>query len=103
MQFDESVAALDFGNDFVVQPSYTAACEIDQGGLFRTPGAIVRTSDADYLVASASGWRDLFYCNIQTGVRGGEPGRARVAFASWSLYASGDDEAALIACNVKSN
>jgi hypothetical protein len=37
----EGAAALDFGNEFVLKQSYGALCEIDDGDLFSTPGAIV--------------------------------------------------------------
>lgn len=88
----EGAAALDFGKEYTLKPSYAGACEIDKGDLFRTPGAVVRASDADYLVAFASGWRDLCYYDLKTGDNRAEPGGPRVAFASWDLFTKDDDK-----------
>ena len=90
--------ALDFGPNFIVKPSY-ADCEIGNGDLFMTPGAIVRTADADYLVAS--GLRTLVYRDMKTGGHTGQPGGPRVAFASWSLFTPEDDKIPLIEMTVR--
>jgi hypothetical protein len=97
----EGAAALDFGNEFRLKLSYTANCEFGKGDLFRTPGAIVRAEDTDYLVAVGSGWRDPFYYNLQTGDRKSEPGGARVAFASWALFTEDDQKSPLFEMNAR--
>jgi hypothetical protein len=97
----EGAATLDFGKEFALKPSYKAACEIDNGDLFRTPGAIVRTEGADYLVATASGWRDPSYYDLKTGDHRSEPGGPRVAFASWTLFTAEDEKMPLIELNAR--
>jgi hypothetical protein len=99
-QYD-GVAALDFGSDFILKPSYAAACEIDKGELFQTPGAVVRTKDSDYLVAAAPWRRGPAYCDIKTGDCKGEQGGARVAFAAWALFTPDDQKRPLIELNLR--
>ena len=92
--------AVDFGSDFILKPSYSD-CEIGRGDLFNTPGAIIRTVDADYLVGFASGARGPIYRDMKTGSRIGEPGGPRVAFAAWSLFTPEDDKVPIIEMNVR--
>ena len=101
-QYD-GAAVLDFGSDFTIRPSYSAFCEIDKGDLFRTAGAIVRTEDADFLVATANWRRDPVYCNIKTGDHKGEPGGARVAFAYWTMFTADDEKSPIVQVNVQNS
>jgi hypothetical protein len=91
---------LDFGSDFIIKPSY-ADCDIGKGDLFTTAGALVRTSDADYLVGTAPGLRDPAYHNLKTGERRGTPGGGRAAFAAWELYIPDDDKTPLLKMKVR--
>src|SRR5258708_3465651 len=78
----EGAAAVDFCKDFEIQIDYADHCEIDKGPLFRSPGAIICTSETTLLAAcGATGWRDgVQYLDLKSGETSSEPGGSRVAF-----------------------
>jgi hypothetical protein len=90
----EGASAVDFGSKFDIRINYSGDCALDNGPLFRSPGAIVCTEDAMILVTlGAQGWRDpVQYLDLKTGEHRGEPGGVRAAFAEWSLFLSSDDK-----------
>ena len=99
----EGATVIDFGNAFEIRPDYSAFCQIDKGELFQTPGTIIRAGDAILLAAhGAQGFRDpVQYLEIKTGRTSGQPGGAKGAFSSWSLFISPDEDKALFSVTVQ--
>jgi hypothetical protein len=77
---------LNYGRSYTILPTHDGPCDLGQGPLFKTAGALV-LKDTDLLLHAPSeapegaGYLDLTTFKLQ-----GEPGGARAAFGEWTLW-----------------
>jgi hypothetical protein len=77
---------LNYGKSYTILPSHDGPCDLGEGPLFTTAGALV-LSDADLLLhAPSEAQEGAGYLNLTTFELQGEPGGARAAFGEWTLW-----------------